>query len=147
MKQLIVLGGVVMLLSGGWSMARLAAADAAAEKEIRAVEQQMHDAYAKGDQRLFASLYADDATFTYSGGKTVGKDERVKALTAPFKNLKDEIQNVRVWGGTAVVNDRTDYDAQATGQHVALQVLRVWLKRDGKWQVVAFQSTPIVPNP
>jgi hypothetical protein len=40
----------------------------------------MHDAYVKHDVPLFASLYAEDSTFTYSTG-TVGEGERIKGFT------------------------------------------------------------------
>jgi uncharacterized protein (TIGR02246 family) len=118
------------------------AADAAAEREIRSAEQQMHDAYVKHDVPLFASLYADDATFTYNTGEVVNKAERVKRFTAPFADLSDKLQSIRIYGDLAIVNDRSDYSA-SNKEHIAIQITRVWLKRNGKWQVVSFQSTLI----
>jgi uncharacterized protein (TIGR02246 family) len=138
MKTAVRLAMAVAFSGGVWAWA----ADAAAEREIRAVEQQMHDAYVRHDVPLFASLYADDSTFTYSTGRTVGKNERVAGFTAQFSDLKDDLQRVRVYGDVAIVNDRSDY-TNASKQHVAIQITRVWMKRGGKWQVVAFQSTPI----
>ena len=44
----------------------------AAEREIRSAEEQMHAAYVRADKKLFRSLYADDSTFTYWTGQTVG---------------------------------------------------------------------------
>jgi uncharacterized protein (TIGR02246 family) len=119
------------------------AAESPAEKEVRAAEQQMHDAYVKHDVALFAKLYAEESTFTYASGQVVGKAERVKGFTYPFTDLKDEIQKVRVYGDFAIVNDRSDYTAHNTPDHVAIQITRVWRKQGGAWRVVAFQSTPI----
>jgi uncharacterized protein (TIGR02246 family) len=114
-----------------------------AEREVRAAEQQMHDAYVKHDVALFAKLYTEDATFTYSTGKVVGKAERVKDFTYPFTDLKDDLQKVRIYGEFAIVNDRSDYTAHSSPDHVAIQITRVWRKGPSGWRVVAFQSTPI----
>jgi uncharacterized protein (TIGR02246 family) len=116
------------------------------QDEVRKVEQQMHDAYVKHDVALFASLYAEDSTFTYSDGRVASKEERVRAFTGPYTDLKDDLQRIRVYGDTAIVNDRSDYTASTTKEHVALQITRVWLKRRGKWIVIAYQSTPVTTS-
>lgn len=137
-RSVAAMFGVMALATTAWTFA----ADASAEREIRTVEQQMHDAYVKHDVSLFASLYADDATFTYNSGEVVSKEERVKRFTAPFSDLSDKLQSIRIYGDLAIVNDRSDYSA-STKEHIAIQITRVWLKRNGKWQVVSFQSTRI----
>jgi uncharacterized protein (TIGR02246 family) len=138
MKTRIALVMAVLASGAAW----LWAADAA-ESEIRVVEQQMHDAYVKHDVPLFASLYAEDSTFTHATGRTVSKAERVKEFTAPYPDLKDDLQRIRVYGNVAIVNDRSDYTARTDHRHVALQITRVWMKREGRCQVVSFQSTNI----
>src|SRR5581483_6880407 len=80
---------------------RTFAVETAAAREIRAVEQQMHEAYVNHDVPTFASLYADDATFTHSNGHVVSKTVRVKEFTGPYSDLKDDVQNVRVYGDIA----------------------------------------------
>lgn len=102
----------------------------------------MHRAYVDHDTALFASLYADDATFTYSRGELVGKDERVKRFNAPFVGLQDMVQKIRIYDDVAIVNALSTYPNAARTRIVAIQITRVWQKRNGRWQVVAFQSTP-----
>jgi uncharacterized protein (TIGR02246 family) len=113
------------------------------EREVRAAEEQMHKAYATGDKALFSSLYADDSTFTYSRGETVGRDERVKRFSEPFKNLRDEIVSIKVLGDIALVRCLSKYSNATTTGDTEITILRVWQKRQGKWVVVAFQSTPV----
>lgn len=115
------------------------------EREVRAAEEQMHKAYATGDRTLFASLYADDSTFTYSRGETVGREERVTRFSEPFKNLRDEIVSIKVLGDVALVRCLSRYSNTTRPGDTELTILRVWQKRQGKWVVVAFQSTPIAP--
>jgi ketosteroid isomerase-like protein len=53
---------------------------------------------------------------------------------------------VRVYGDTAVVTGRSTprgRDARGQEMHGRYRFLRVWVKRDGRWQVVAFQGTRI----
>lgn len=126
------------------------AGQSAAEKEVRAAEEQMHEAYVTGNVPLFASLYAEDSTFTYSSGATVSGKERTNALkeqadAGAFKDLRDEIVSIRVLRDVALVRCISRYTNITTPGESHLNILRVWHKRDGKWQVVAFQSTAVRP--
>jgi ketosteroid isomerase-like protein len=114
-----------------------------AEREVRAAEDQMHKAYVAGDKELFRSLYTDDSTFTYSRGETVSRDERVRRLGA-FKDLRDEIASIKVVGDVALVRCISRYSNQTQPGETQITILRVWQQRAGKWQVLAFQSTPVV---
>jgi uncharacterized protein (TIGR02246 family) len=144
MRRLLALvAGLALAVPFDGHLANAGAEPGAAEREVRAAEQQMHEAYVKHDVVSFAKLYAEDATFTYSTGRVVGKVERVKDFTYPFTDLKDDLQNVRIYGDIAIVNDRSDYTANNSPEHVAIQITRVWRKQPGGWQVVAFQSTPV----
>jgi len=115
------------------------------EREVRAAEGQMHKAYVAGDQALFRSLYAEDSTFTYSSGITVGREERVKGLRA-FKDLRDEIVSIKVLGDVALVRCISRYSNATAAGETQITILRVWRKQNGKWQVVVFQSTPLQPE-
>ena len=129
-------------LSGTLALAA-GAGVSAEEREVRRAEDQMHDAYVKHNVALFASLYAEDSTFTYSTGRVASKAERVKAFTNPYSDLKDDLQKIRIYGDFAIVNDRSDFTEHGSSRHVALQITRVWHKQGSAWQVVSFQSTPI----
>lgn len=123
-----------------------AAGSTALEREVRAVEEQMHKAYASGDVSLFASLYADDSTFTYNRGVTVTGKQRTadfatQAKEGRFKDLRDEIVSITVLGDVALVRCVSRYSNPAPAPESHLNILRVWHKRGGRWQVVAFQST------
>ena len=117
----------------------------AAEQEVRAAEELMHKAYVAGDAKAFRGLYTDDSTFTYSSGSTVGPDERAKSVRA-FPDLKDEIVSIKVLGDLALVRCISEYSNTKGTAKDRITVLRVWQKRGGKWQVVAFQATPAGPS-
>jgi uncharacterized protein (TIGR02246 family) len=114
----------------------------AAEREIRSAEEQMHAAYVRADKKLFRSLYADDSTFTYWTGQTVGPDERVSDLRA-YPDLRDTVQRIRIYGDVAIVTLRSEYADPPRPGNAHRQFTRVWVKRGGMWRVVLFQSTAI----
>jgi uncharacterized protein (TIGR02246 family) len=122
-----------------------------AAREVRAAEERMHQAYVTGDVALFASLYAEDSTFTYNNGRTVTGRERVEAFKkqaatpGAFKDLRDEIVSITMLSDTiALVRCTSRYTlVSQPGVTAHLNILRVWQKRGGRWQVVAFQSTAV----
>jgi uncharacterized protein (TIGR02246 family) len=121
------------------------------EKEVRTAEEQMHRAYVTGDVALFSSLYSEDATFTYNSGQTVGAKERVarfaeQAKSGAFKDLRDDIVSIATIGDVALVRCVSRYSSASGSGESHLTILRVWHKRNGRWQVVAFQSTAVRPE-
>jgi uncharacterized protein (TIGR02246 family) len=114
----------------------------AAEREIRSAEEQMHAAYVRGDKKLFRNMYADDSTFTYWTGQTVGPDERVSDLRA-YPDLRDTVQRIRIYGDVAIVTLRSEYADPPRQGNAHRQFTRVWVKTRRMWRVVLFQSTAI----
>jgi ketosteroid isomerase-like protein len=65
-----------------------------------------------------------------------------------FLSIEDEDVSVRIFGETAVVTGRsTRKRAGPSGEAVTQSVrfTRVYAERDGRWQVVSAQTTPITP--
>ena len=111
-----------------------------AAQEVQGVERQLHEAYVKGDMTRIRSQYANDSTFTFQTGRTLGPDERIKALRAR-PDLRTTVDNVRLYGNsTAIVNGKVALEV-ADGTQTRMQVVRVWVKQGGAWKVAAFQST------
>ena len=54
---------------------------------------------------------------------------------------------VRLYGNTAVVTGRADVKGTIGGKDAtgALLFTRVYVKKDGRWESVAFQQTPVQP--
>lgn len=156
MAQTRVLATVVVMMAAmAWGVggARAqsingAAGQTPAEREVRAAEEQMHRAYVSGDVPLFSSLYAADGTFTHSRGTTVTSQQRIADFAAQakekrFTDLRDEIVSITVLGDVALVRCISRYSNPGGAPPSHLTILRVWHKRGGRWQVVAFQSTAV----
>ena len=132
--------------------------DLGAEREIRELEAQLSRAVVAGDRGLFDRVLAGDFTHTSHSGqfktraewmaedKVDSRQGKPQAGKTTYEAFDVDDLAVRIYGDTAVVTGRsTPKGRTAKGEPIRGQYrfLRVWVKRDGHWQVVAFQGTRI----
>jgi ketosteroid isomerase-like protein len=132
--------------------------DLGAEREIRELEAQLSRAVVAGDRGLFDRVLAGDFTHTSHSGqfktraewmaedKVDSRQGKPQAGKTTYEAFDVDDLAVRIYGETAVVTGRsTPKGRNARGEPIRGQYrfLRVWVKRDGRWQVVAFQGTRI----
>lgn len=119
------------------------------EQEIRKLEEVGREATLKNDAAVLDRLLAESWMNTNAGGTVTTKAQLMEILkTSPFKimSIENDDVKVRVYGETAVVTGRSKStrggrdNALATGE---VRFTRVYAKPQGRWQVVAAQSTPI----
>jgi ketosteroid isomerase-like protein len=129
-----------------------------AEREIRELEAQLSRAVVAGDRGLFDRVLASDFTHTSHSGqfktraewmaedKVDSRQGRPPAGKTTYEAFDVDDLAVRIYGETAVVTGRSIPKGRTTkGEPIRGQYrfLRVWVKRDGRWQAVAFQGTRI----
>ena len=129
-----------------------------AEREIRGLEAQLNRAVVEGDRAFYERIFAADFTHTSHTGKFKTRTEWM--AENKFASSKEEPKSgktsyivfdvddlaVRIYGETAVVTGRsTPKGLNAKGEPIRGQYrfLRVWVQRQGKWLVVAFEGTRI----
>ena len=132
--------------------------DLGAEREIRELEAQLSRAVVAGDRGLFDRVLAGDFTHTSHSGqfktraewmaedKVDSRQGKPQAGKTTYEAFDVDDLTVRIYGGTAVVTGRsTPKGRTAKGEPMRgrYRFLRVWVKRGGSWQVVAFQGTRI----
>jgi ketosteroid isomerase-like protein len=130
---------------------------APAQREIRELEAQFARAVVEGDHAFYERVLADDFTHTSHTGvfktrteflaenKFAEKEPSGTGRTRYDAYDVDDLA-VRIYGDTAVVTGRLSPKGRtAQGQPITGQYryLRVWVKRQGRWQVVAFEGTRI----
>ena len=135
--------------------------DLGAEREIRELEAQLSRAVVAGDCAFFERVLADDFTHTSHSGQfktraqwmAENKFEDQRGPARPGKTTYEGFDvddlAVRVYDDTAVVTGRTSPRGRnAKGEPIRGQYrfLRVWVRRDGRWLVVAFQGTRIAES-
>ena len=127
-----------------------AATTASVEDEIKKMEMERAAAAVKADTATLERMTADDYTFINRRGQLLTKADTMSRLkSGDIKLTANDVSDlkVRVYGNTAVVNGRVDVKGTMAGKDSSGPVLftRVYVKKDGRWQSVAFQQTPIVP--
>ena len=116
------------------------------ESEIRALEEQLRQAELGPDPEFFQQALADDVVLIGPDGQSsFGKAEVVAAHrpTGTAKFTRVEMSEMRIvdQGAAAVVTCKGAFEGPS-GRHT-LRFLRVWAKKDGRWQIVAgFVSEP-----
>ena len=127
-----------------------------AEREVRELEAQLSRAVVQGDRAFFERVLAADFTHTSHSGKFKTRAEwmaedkvenrqgKPQAGKTTYDAFDVDDLAVRIYGETAVVTGRsTPKGRNAKGEPIRgrYRFLRVWVKRSGTWQVVAFQGT------
>ena len=129
-----------------------------AEREVRELEAQLSRAVVQGDRAFFERVLATDFTHTSHAGKFKTRAEwmaedkvenrqgKPQAGKTTYEAFDVDDLAVRIYGETAVVTGRsTPKGRNAKGEPIRgrYRFLRVWVKRGGGWQAVAFQGTRI----
>jgi hypothetical protein len=119
------------------------------EQTIMKMEQEMTDAFIKGDVSVFDKYTVENTTFTDPGGMLMNKAQ----LTAMFKSgdlklesSKIDGMKVQMFGDTAVATYTTMDKGMFKGRDISGQYrwTDVFVKMGSKWKLVASQGTPVM---
>ncbi len=155
MKIIVAIALLVIAASSfayGQTDARAASGNAKVEQEIRKLESEWFESYLRGDRAAFDLIVADDAVMTYGNGKVGNKSEAIAEIKAPadasYSLTSDDVQ-VRLYGDTAIVTGRVTEKGIFNGRSLNSQsrYTDVWVRRNGRWQVVAAQNTRLPQGP
>jgi ketosteroid isomerase-like protein len=127
-----------------------AKAASGAEQQLTKMLQDFLAAVPRGDRQVFDSFFGDDVIYTRSAGVTVNKAEimkniDVRAANEPSARFAAEDIIVHPYGSMAVVNFRLVMRTEKDGKQETTRFRNTgtFLKRNGKWQVVAWQATKV----
>ena len=130
------------------SLGQAAPAAATAEDAVRAADASRLKAFIAADRTALTALLGDDLTYTHSSGRLDGKATIIDAITSgktQYHSILPEDVLVRLYGDVAVLSGRAAVNVTSDGQllDLKLRFTSVYVKRDGRWQFVAWQSTRI----
>jgi ketosteroid isomerase-like protein len=110
--------------------------------KILALEKKWTESYKQRDIGILSSLLAEDFIITIEDGSTFGKagyishsaDSSVHVDVAELSDLR-----VRMHGNSAVVTGAYHEKGSSKGKYYEYRdrLTDVWMKTDGKWQVIA----------
>ena len=122
-------------------------AQAGAGEEVLRADQARQDAFQEGDGAEWSRWVADGCVWTTLGGRVVmNKEGRATRFTerGPAERgsaVRDEV-NVHIFGDTAVLTARTSGTNQE-GDAWSRRHTRVYVKLDGRWQMVTNHASEI----
>jgi len=133
---------VVVLAMLGWAWAQNT------EEQLKKMETERAAAVVKGDTDLLAKQTADDYSLINVNGATSDKAQMLDQIkSGQIKLQSDDLSDmkVHVYGNTAVVTGKAAVKGVVGGKETdgTVAFTRVWVKKGGKWQTVAFQQTKV----
>ena len=139
--------GLVFLAIPAFALGQEAAG---AEQEVREAISQYRQALIRGDADTLEQVWSDDYKFVNVRGELLSKEQRLANIRSGATKLEsiegDETVSVRVYGDVAVAMSRVHLIGQYGGKESTgwVRSMHVWVKRDGRWKLVANQVTPEV---
>ena len=143
----VVVAAALSLVTIG--AARGQGGSASVEDQLKKMEKDRAAAVVKADVATLEKLTSDDYILINANGELSDKPTTMNNIkTGVIKLTANEVSDlkVRVYGNTAVVTGKSTAKGTIGGRELKGPVMftRVYVKKDGKWQSVAFQQTPIV---
>ena len=113
---------------------------------VKAAELARFKAMTGGDLKALEAALGDDLVYTHSSAQVDTKASYVDSIrTGKLKYVTIEPRDiqVRVYGTTAVITAAAAITSISNGQTLnnQLRYTDVWVLRDGRWQMVGWQST------
>jgi peptidylprolyl isomerase len=111
------------------------------EQALLKLQQEWIAALRRRDINVLGSLIADDYVGITHEGMIGDKNQALEPARATTPNREPMIvenQKVRFYGNTAIITGQIVYGGTRRINHT-----QVWAKRQGRWQIVSWQGTPI----
>ena len=118
------------------------------EQAVMQMEEDLRVAVTKGDMKTYGRIVGDDYVYTNQDALVRTKAQVMSDYDSgnlKYESLKFDEIKVHAYGDTAVVTGRSTTTGKDNGKEFAGQFryTRVYVKRQGRWQIVATQSTRI----
>ena len=140
----------VFLLQPARARAQEPAANPAAEAELREAIRQYDDALRRGDAAAAERFWAAEYTFVNARGERLTRADRIRNLQSGRTALDSIVhtpgdEQFRIYGDVATYTATLTLSGLYSGraQQGRNRAFVMWVRRDGRWQQVASQLTPI----
>jgi ketosteroid isomerase-like protein len=138
---------IILLLLGGQRL-NLAAQASTPEDSVRAVELSRGQALLRADTAALSRMVADDFLEISRLGQLRTKADNIRDIasgTLHLTSVKYDSLAVRIYGDVAVLTGIADNTGTFRGFPFSgkIRYMRIFVRRDGRWQAVAMQQTPL----
>lgn len=126
-----------------------------AARTLCEMELRLTEALRRNDADALSQIYADEFRLINFRGTRVDKAAVLSALrqgALRFDSLVVSELEVRVYGDVGIISGRQKQVAREPGPDTAphpkiVRFTHVYVRREGTWQLIASQITPILPRP
>ena len=114
--------------------------------EVEALERARFQAWVKADTAAMQPMLADDLLYCHSSGLCETKEQIVASIASRrtvYRKMDIVSLKPRAVGGAVLINGKADVTVDQDGKPLQFQMVYtdVYVKRDGRWQLVSWQST------
>ena len=112
------------------------------EEKLIQLDKAWTSAELKGDKKAAGELVADDYVGTTQQGQVENKAQYIAGVTPNADMVKSDDYKITIYGNTAIMTHR----ATVSGvRNMEFRSTHVWMKRKGKWQIVAHHGSKVLP--
>ena len=112
---------------------------------ITALDQAWNQAYVKNDRSALADILSDDFVAVAHTGQLVSNAQLLQPPPEPAIEVRFSEFSLRCWGATATTCGRIR--VQTASMTIEHRFMRVYAKRDERWQAVSVQVVPVPDRP
>lgn len=130
------------------SVAQGQLASQAVVRELTGFKDQLLKAEVDRDTFFLQQAIADDFVYVKTQGEVMNKEQLLARVRSPehsYEFLKSDSVVVRRYGDVAIMTDRTSTKGAINGRAFGgdFRFVRVFVRKNTRWQVVLEQGTPI----
>ncbi|MEP7150042.1 MAG: nuclear transport factor 2 family protein [Acidobacteriota bacterium] len=148
MRLSLVIAIVVFVISGVAS-AQSAKQKPAIEKEVRDLDIAHADAVLRGDLAAMEKIWTKDFKVNNPFNE-VDKADRIRTGAVTYASFVRVAETVLIHKNTVIVMGRETVvpkgDSPDAGKTINRRYTNIWMKREGKWRLVARHASVICPN-
>ena len=139
---------LILIVAPTLTAAETSAGDDARKAEVARLIDQWAEARVKGDTVFLEQFYDADLRLNQMNGGVVARNDDIALFAARLirpEYIRDTDVHIGVFGDTAVVSCIESLKGTYRGipGEMSLRMLNILVHHDGRWQLVASQSTPI----
>ncbi|HZI87810.1 MAG TPA: nuclear transport factor 2 family protein [Pyrinomonadaceae bacterium] len=144
--RLILLAAAMTVLAPGLTPAQTAKQKVAIEQEIRRLDLAHADAILRGDLPALDKLWTEDFRVNNPFNE-IDNANRIRTGAVTYSSFVREPESVLVHGNTVIVMGREitvqKGSSPQAGKIINRRYTNIWMKRQGKWRLVARQASVI----
>ena len=147
--RLILLAAAVTILAPGVVSAQSVKQKAAIEQEIRKLDLAHAAAILRGDLAALDKLWTEDFIVNNPFNE-IDKANRIRSGAVTYSSFIREPEAITIHGNTVIVMGRETAvpkgDSPDAGKTIKRRYTNIWMKREGRWRLVARHASVICPN-